>query len=206
MNKSNDSPPSLDPTRCAWATHHPLLMDYHDHEWGVPIYDEQRLFEFLILEGMQAGLNWLTILKKREHYRACFEHFNAEKIALYSPNKMDELMQDAGIIRNRLKIQSIITNARAFLTLKEHVGDLSQYLWKFVDGEPLKNHWAHHGQIPAQTPLSDAMAKDLKKRGFKFVGSTICYAFMQATGMVNDHTVDCFCHSKRRTTHSSFKR
>lgn len=180
-------------TRCAWVNSEPLYMAYHDHEWGVPIYDDRLLFEFLILEGMQAGLSWLTVLKKRENFRRCFDNFEAERIALYDQEKCSQLMAEPGIIRHRLKIQAAITNAQAFLKVKQEYGDFSSYIWQFVGGKPINNQWENIGQVPAQTLISDAMSKDLKKRGFKFVGSTICYAFMQATGMVNDHTANCFC-------------
>jgi DNA-3-methyladenine glycosylase I len=180
--------------RCAWVTDHPLYIEYHDKEWGVPIYDDQQLFEFLILEGMQAGLSWLTVLKKREHYRHSFDNFDATMIAHYDQMKFDALMANPGIIRNKLKIQSIIVNASAFLTLQQETGSFSNYIWSFVDDKPIKNHWESLQQIPPKTVISDKMSKDLKQRGFKFIGSTICYAFMQATGMVNDHTTDCFCY------------
>ncbi len=182
--------------RCVWVSDNPLYIDYHDHEWGVPIYDERLLFEFLILEGMQAGLNWLTILKKRDNYRTCFDNFDAEIIANYDQHKIIELMGNAGIIRNRLKIEAAIVNANAFLKIRIKQGDFSKYIWKFVNGQPIKNHWKHASQVPTTTFVSDAMAADLKKRGFKFTGSTICYAFMQATGMVNDHTINCFSYKK----------
>ena len=181
--------------RCAWVNEDPLYIQYHDCEWGVPIYDERLLFEFLILEGMQAGLSWLTVLKKRENYSNSFDHFAAEMIANYDANKFHELMANPGIIRNKLKIQAVITNANAFLKIKRELGDFSGYIWSFVNGKPIKNHWQSISQVPAKTIISDAMSNDLKQRGFKFVGSTICYAFMQATGMVNDHTVNCFCHT-----------
>ena len=180
--------------RCSWVNDNPLYIHYHDHEWGVPIFDERLLFEFLILEGMQAGLNWFTILKKRDNFRSFFDHFDAEKIANYDQHKIAELMANSGIIRNRLKIHSAIVNAKAFLTIKEERGDFSSYIWDFVNRQPIQNHWEQANQVPTTTPISDAMATDLKKRGFKFTGSTICYAFMQATGMVNDHTMNCFCY------------
>lgn len=179
-------------SRCDWAGTDPLMIHYHDHEWGLPLYDERKLFEFLILEGMQAGLSWSTILKKRENYRAAFENFDPVRIAQYDTKKFNALMKNEGIIRNQLKIQSIITNARAYL----EVNDFSDYIWSFVDGKPILNHWKKHSEVPAQTSISDAMAKDLKRKGFKFVGSTICYAFMQATGMVNDHLTSCSYHTK----------
>lgn len=178
--------------RCAWVSDDPIYIHYHDKEWGVPVYDERLLFEFLILEGMQAGLSWLTVLKKRDNFRKAFDNFDAEIIAGYDQNKISELMTETGIIRNRLKIQATISNARAFLNLRKSPGDFSNYIWNFVEGVPQKNHWQHAKQVPASTSISDAMAGDLKKKGFKFTGSTICYAFMQATGMVNDHTINCF--------------
>jgi DNA-3-methyladenine glycosylase I len=183
--------------RCAWATVDPLYLDYHDKEWGVPVYDERLLFEFLILEGMQAGLSWLTILKKRDNYRNNFDHFSAEKIASYTPAKVEKLLLNPGIIRNRLKIESIIINARSFLALKEEGSSFTDYIWQFVDGsKPVQNNWKTKHKVPASNAVSDSMSKDLKKRGFKFVGSTICYAYMQAVGLVNDHTVDCFRHKQ----------
>jgi DNA-3-methyladenine glycosylase I len=184
----------LQKTRCKWVSDDPLYIDYHDHEWGVPVYDERLLFEFLILEGMQAGLSWLTIIKKRENYRSCFDGFIAEKMAEYDESKINELMANPGIIRNRLKINAAITNAKSFLKIKNDVGSFSKYIWQFTDGKPVKNTWTIHEQVPASTSLSDKMSKDLKQKGFKFVGSTICYAFMQAVGMVNDHTTNCFRH------------
>jgi DNA-3-methyladenine glycosylase I len=180
--------------RCTWCGTDPLYCAYHDEEWGVPLHDERALFEFLILEGAQAGLSWFTILKKREGYRRAFDHFDIERIARYGEADVARLMADAGIVRNRLKIESTITNARATLELRETAGGLDAYFWNFVDGRPIDNAWKNIGQVPASTPLSDAISKDLKKHGFKFVGSTIVYAHMQATGMVNDHTVDCFRH------------
>jgi len=180
--------------RCTWCGTDPLYCAYHDEEWGVPLHDERSLFEFLILEGAQAGLSWFTILKKREGYRRAFDHFDVERIARYGEADVARLMADAGIVRNRLKIESTITNARATLALRETAGGLDAYFWNFVDGRPIDNARKGIGQVPASTPLSDAISKDLKKRGFKFVGSTIVYAHMQATGMVNDHTVDCFRH------------
>lgn len=183
-------------TRCAWVNDNQIYIDYHDHEWGVPVYDERVLFEFLILEGMQAGLSWLTVLKKREHFRQVFDNFQVGLVADYDEDKFAALMADSGIIRNKLKIRAAITNAQAVLKIKEDLGDFSSYIWGFVGGQPIQNHWENIGQIPAKTPISDAMSKDLLQRGFKFVGSTICYAFMQATGMVNDHTVNCLCYKK----------
>ncbi|HEY9051118.1 MAG TPA: DNA-3-methyladenine glycosylase I [Gammaproteobacteria bacterium] len=178
--------------RCGWCTRDPLYIHYHDKEWGVPSYDDQHLFEMLILEGAQAGLNWLTILKKREGYRKAFDQFNAEKIARYSEAKIEKLLLNPEIIRNRLKVNATVTNARKFLDVKKEFGSFSNYIWQFVDGKPIINQWKTMKQVPTITKESDAMSKDLKKRGFKFVGSTICYAYMQAVGMVNDHTTDCY--------------
>lgn len=180
--------------RCAWVNDDPLYIDYHDHEWGVPIYDDQQLFEFLILEGMQAGLSWITILKKRDNFRACFDNFDPSIVAVYDKRKIDALLSNPGIIRNRLKIQAVITNAQAFLMVQKEWGGFADYIWHFVDGKPINNHWQSCAEVPATTEISDHMAKDLKKRGFKFVGSTICYAFMQAVGMVNDHSMNCYLH------------
>ena len=178
-------------SRCRWATTE-LSIPYHDTEWGVPLHDDQRLFEFLILEGAQAGLSWETILRKRETYRKAFDDFDPERVARYTPKKCERLMADPGIVRNRLKIDSAVTNARAFLDVRNAFGSFDAYIWRFVDGKPLVNKFRALGDVPASTPQSDAMSKDLKKRGFRFVGSTICYAFMQATGMVNDHAMTCF--------------
>jgi DNA-3-methyladenine glycosylase I len=169
-----------------------MSIPNHDAEWGVPLHDDRRLFEFLILEGAQAGLSWETILKKRESYRKAFDDFDAERIARYTAKKVEKLMADSGIIRNRLKIDSAVSNAKAFLEVQREAGSFDRYIWSFVDGKPRVNKWRGLGDVPATTPESDAMSKDLKKRGFRFVGSTICYAFMQATGMVNDHAVSCF--------------
>jgi len=182
--------------RCAWVNGDPLYVAYHDHEWGCPIYDDRLLFEFLILEGAQAGLSWITILKRRESYRVAFDNFDPKKMARYTAAKIEKLMNDPGIIRNRLKIQASIINAKAYLKIKEEQGSFSEYLWQFVQGKPIKNKWQHLGQVPAKTAISDQMSKALKKQGFKFVGSTICYAFMQAVGMVNDHVTTCFRHKK----------
>lgn len=181
-----------DPTRCAWCSADPLYRAYHDTEWGLPLHDERALFELLTLEGAQAGLSWFTILKKREGYRRAFDNFDAERIARYTDADVARLMADAGIVRNRLKIESTIANARAALGLRESGGGLDGYFWNFVDGRPIVNAPADLSQVPASTPLSDTISKDLKKRGFRFVGSTIIYAHMQAMGMVNDHTTDCF--------------
>lgn len=177
--------------RCGWARND-LAIAYHDKEWGRPAHDDRVLFEFLILEGAQAGLSWDTILRKRENYRMAFDGFHAAKIARYDARKIRRLMADPGIVRNRLKIASAVQNAKAFLAIQEAEGSFDHYIWKFVDGKPRINHWKSLDQLPARTSQSDAMSKDLRKRGFNFVGSTICYAFMQAVGMVNDHTVDCF--------------
>ena len=178
-------------TRCAWASS-PEMIRYHDEEWGVPAHDDRVLFEFLILEGAQAGLSWSTILNKRENYRRAFNGFEAARIAKYDKKKVRQLLADAGIVRNRLKIAAAIENAKAFLRVREEFGSFDRYLWQFVGGKPRVNKWKSLRQLPARTEESDAMSKDLKKRGFKFVGSTICYAFMQAVGMVNDHSVTCF--------------
>ncbi|MGN6554142.1 MAG: DNA-3-methyladenine glycosylase I [Verrucomicrobiota bacterium] len=183
--------------RCAWAKD-ALNVQYHDAEWGVPVHEDRLLFELLILEGAQAGLSWLTILKKRENYRRAFDHFDARKIVKYDAGKVEKLMADPGIVRNRLKIESTIKNAKAFLEVQKEFGSFDAYLWQFVGGKPIQNRRQSMKEVPARTAESDAMSKDLLKRGFKFVGSTICYAFMQAVGMVNDHTVDCFRHSKLR--------
>ena len=179
-------------TRCSWCGDDPLYVAYHDEEWGVPVYDDRTLFEFLILEGAQAGLSWSTILKKREGYRAAFEGFDPEVVARYDERKTAELLADAGIVRNRLKVASAVSNARAFLEVQVEHGSFSDYIWGFVDGAPIQNHWPTLAEIPAKTPLAETISKDLKKRGFRFVGPTIIYAHMQATGMVNDHVVDCF--------------
>ena len=178
--------------RCAWCSSDPLYIAYHDHEWGVPLYDERRLFEMLILEGAQAGLSWLTILRKRENYRKAFAGFDPEQIARYGEPEIARLLQDAGIIRNRLKIEAAVRNARGFLQIRDEQGSFSDYLWGFVDGNQVINAWQTLAEIPPQTPASQQMSKSLKQRGFNFVGPTICYAFMQAVGMVNDHTTDCF--------------
>jgi len=182
--------------RCWWCGDDALYQDYHDLEWGVPVHDDRLLFEFLCLEGAQAGLSWITILRKRENYRRVFDNFDADKIAGYPDKKIAALLQDPGIVRNRLKVNGFVKNARALLELREQGMTLDQYLWNFVDGEPLQTDRKTIAQVPANTAISDAMSKDLKKRGFTFVGSTICYAFMQAAGLVNDHTVDCFRHAQ----------
>jgi DNA-3-methyladenine glycosylase I len=184
-----------DISRCPWPTDE-LYRRYHDEEWGVPVHDDRLLFEFAILEGAQAGLSWHTVLKKRENYRAAFDNFDAEKIARYGEKKIAELLNNAGIIRNRLKIAAAIQNAKAFLKVQEEFGSFDQYLWRFVDGQPIINRRRRMADVPARTPVSDAMSKDLIQRGFKFVGTTICYAKMQAIGMVNDHLVTCFRHKE----------
>lgn len=178
--------------RCTWCGDDALYTQYHDEEWGVPLYDDDALFEFLIPEGAQAGLAWITVLRKREGYRQLFDGFDARKIARYTDSKLDKRLQDPRIIRNRLKVYSARQNARAFLDTQQEWGSFSDYMWHFVDGKPIQNRWKTLREVPATTPLSDTISKDLKKRGFNFVGSTIVYAHMQATGMVNDHTVDCF--------------
>lgn len=185
--------------RCPWPgmAGDPLYLAYHDEEWGVPVHDEKRWFEFLILEGAQAGLSWATILHKRENYRKAFAGFDAEKVACFGTREVARLLKNPGIVRNRLKITAAISNARAFLAVQKEFGSFDKYIWRFVDGKPLRNR-RRRGQLPARTRISDAMSQDLKKRGFKFVGSTICYAFMQASGMVDDHLTSCFCHGKRR--------
>ncbi len=182
--------------RCWWCGEDQLYQQYHDLEWGVPVHDDRLLFEFLCLEGAQAGLSWITILRKRENYRRVFDNFDASKIVRYQDKKIAALLQDPGIVRNRLKVNGFVKNAQAFLELLEQGMTLNEYLWEFVDGRPLQNTWRSIDQVPATTEISDKMAKDLKKRGFTFVGSTICYAFMQAAGLVNDHTVDCFRHAE----------
>jgi DNA-3-methyladenine glycosylase I len=181
--------------RCPWAKN-ALNIPYHDEEWGVPLHDDRKLFELLILEGAQAGLSWDTVLQKRARYREVFDRFDPEKVARYDARKVRTLLKDPGIIRNRLKIAATIGNARVFLQVQEEFGSFDAYIWQFVGGRPKRNAWKSHKQVPAQTAESDAMSKDLKKRGFRFVGSTICYAFMQATGMVNDHVVSCFRYSE----------
>ena len=178
--------------RCAWAGTDPLYVKYHDIEWGTPLHDDRKLFEFLLLDGFQAGLSWITILKKRFNYRKAFDHFKPEKIAAYDLSKVKELLSNKGIIRNRLKIQAAIQNAKSFLSVQKEFGSFDSYIWQFTDGRTIKNAWKTLAEIPAQTKESVAMSNDLKKRGFKFVGPTICYAFMQAAGIVNDHIVDCF--------------
>ncbi len=182
--------------RCEWCGSEPLYVDYHDREWGVPVPEDRLLFEFLILEGAQAGLSWITILRKRQNYRRAFHEFDCARIARYTKRDVERLLGDAGIVRNRLKIEAAIKNARGTLAIQEEFGSLGAYLWPYVEGEPVQNRWKSLAEIPAQTQVSAAMSKDLKKRGFNFVGPTICYAFMQAVGMVNDHTTDCFRHGE----------
>ena len=182
--------------RCWWCGEDPLYVDYHDKEWGVPVYDDDKLFEFLILETFQAGLSWITVLRKRENFRNAFDNFDYKKIAKYNQKKVDSLLQDAGIIRNKLKVNATITNAQAFMKIQEEFGSFSDYIWSFVDGKPIKNKLKDRTNIPANTALSDTISKDLKKHGFKFVGTTVVYAHMQATGMVNDHLVDCFRYNE----------
>ncbi|GAB4330374.1 MAG: DNA-3-methyladenine glycosylase I [Calditrichia bacterium] len=182
--------------RCPWAGEDPLYIKYHDLEWGVPVYDDRKLFEFLILEGAQAGLSWITVLRKRENYREAFDRFNPEKIAAYTPEKIAQLLQNPGIIRNRLKINAAVENARAFLKIVESGQSFSAFLWDFVDGRPIVNRFEKLSDLPAETEVSRRMSKVLKKQGFRFVGPTICYAFMQAVGMVNDHLVSCFRHQQ----------
>ncbi len=187
----------IEMTRCAWVKlEEPLYVDYHDKEWGVPVYEDQLLFEMLCLEGAQAGLSWWTILQKREGYQEAFDQFDATKIVHYTEEKLAELQQDTRIVRNKLKIASVVTNAKAFLRIQEQYGSFSDYIWKFVEHQPIINEWTSIAEVPATTVLSERMSKQLKKDGFKFVGSTICYSFMQAVGMVNDHTVDCCCRQE----------
>lgn len=183
-------------TRCEWAGTDPLYVAYHDEEWGVPVHDDRTLFEFLILEGAQAGLSWSTILNKRQNYHRAFDGFDPQKVAAYDEDKIAELLEDPGIVRNRLKVRSAVQNAQAFLRIQEGFGSFDAYVWQFVGGQPIQNNWQSLSEIPAETEESRALSKDLKKRGFNFVGPTIMYAFMQAVGMVNDHVVDCFCYKK----------
>ena len=180
------------PCRCKWFEKDPLYIKYHDTEWGVPVNDEQKLFECLLLETFQAGLSWITVLRKRENFRNAFDHFDYHKIALYDEDKIQELLQDTGIVRNKLKVRAAVSNAKAFMEVQKEFGSFDKYIWSFVDGTTIQNHWTTIKELPATTEISDILSKDLKKRGFKFVGSTIVYAYMQATGMVNDHTIDCF--------------
>ncbi len=188
---SREGQVNKEPVRCAWAKGD-LYIEYHDREWGVPVHEERRLFEFLILEGAQAGLSWLTILKKREHYREVFDQFDPAKVARYGTRKLQALLADPGIVRNRLKLEAAVQNAKAFLSVQKEFGTFDRYVWQFVGGQPIRNNWKSLRQVPARTKESDALSRELLQRGFKFVGSTICYAFMQAVGIVNDHTTDCF--------------
>ena len=184
--------------RCNWSLGDDLYLDYHDREWGAPLHDDRKLFEFLVLEGAQAGLSWITVLKKRPAYHEAFDDFDFNRVAEYDERKVNGLLANPGIIRNELKIRSAIRNARAFIRVREEFGSFDNYIWSFVDGKPIQNAWKHGSQIPAETPLSNKISKDLKRRGFNFVGPTIIYAHMQATGMVNDHTTDCFRHREVR--------
>ena len=188
--------------RCGWADSTPLATRYHDTEWGVPVHDDRLLFEFLILEGAQAGLSWNTILNKRANYRAAFANFEPHKVARFDRRKVAVLMRDAGIVRNRLKIESAVSNARAFIAVQDEFGSFDRYIWQFVNGQPKRSRWRNQRDVPTSTPISDIISKELKKRGFRFIGTTICYAFMQATGMVNDHLVSCFRHHANATTGS----
>lgn len=193
----------MDKQRCSWVSEEEIYLKYHDEEWGppptkghvIPIHDEDYLFEMLCLEGAQAGLSWITILKRRENYREAFDYFNPRKVAYYNEEKVEELLKNKGIIRNKLKIRSVIKNAKAFLQVQEEFGSFQNYMWQFTDGKQIVNDWKSHAEVPASTKESEAMSKDLKKRGFSFVGPVICYSFMQAVGMVNDHTVDCFLYA-----------
>lgn len=180
--------------RCEWAGHDPIYNDYHDQEWGVPLFDDHKLFEFLTLETFQAGLSWIIVLRKRENFRRAFDNFDFEKVAKYDETDIEMLLQNAGIIRNNLKIRATISNAQAFIGIREEFGSFSKYIWGFVDGKPIHNSFSELSQLPAKTELSDKISADLKERGFKFVGSTVIYAHMQATGMVNDHLISCFRH------------
>ncbi len=184
--------PGRAPNRCSWCGEDPLYVDYHDTVWGVPVHDEQMLFEFLTLEGAQAGLSWITILRKRENYRKAYDGFDPQKVARYTPKRVEKLLANAGIVRNRLKIESSITNAKSFLKVQEEFGSFDSYIWDFVDSRPIQNKWRRMSDCPAKTPLAEKLSKDLKARGFRFVGPTIVYAHMQATGMVNDHVTGCF--------------
>lgn len=187
-------------TRCGWCLGDPLYESYHDNEWGVPCFNDHTLFEFLVLESAQAGLSWITILKKRENYRQAFANFDAEKIAQFDQSNIDQLIQNPGIIRNKLKIQSTISNAQQYLAVQQQYGSFADYLWAFVNGIPIQNKWASLAEMPAFTPLAEAISKDMKQKGFKFFGKTICYAYMQAVGMVNDHTITCFRYRECQTT------
>ncbi|RKN64319.1 DNA-3-methyladenine glycosylase I [Paenibacillus ginsengarvi] len=183
-------------TRCGWVNDSQLYIDYHDKEWGIPVHDDNALFERIILEGAQAGLSWYTILRKRDHYREAFDRFDPVRVAAYDERKIDELLGNPGIVRNRLKIESAVKNAKAFLNVQQEFGTFDAYIWSFVGGKPIENRWRTLAEVPAKTPISDVMSKNLKKRGFTFVGSTICYALMQATGMVQDHVTNCYRHKE----------
>lgn len=180
--------------RCAWVTKEPLYIEYHDQEWGVPVYDDRKLFEMLCLEGAQAGLSWWTILQKRENYRKAFDQFNAEKIIQYTERKIAALLTNEGIVRNKLKVKSVVANAKAYLNIQVKYGSFSAYIWRFVDHQPVVNRWETVADVPVTSEIGNRMSRQLKQDGFKFVGDTMCYSFMQAVGMVNDHTLDCFCH------------
>lgn len=189
--------------RCGWCGTDPLYVKYHDEEWGVPVRDDQTMFEFLILETFQAGLSWITILRKRENFRMAFDDFDYKKIAKYNQNKIDSLLQDQGIVRNKLKVNAAVTNAQAFMDIQKEFGSFTEYIWSFVNGQPIKSNWKNHENAPATSKESDALSKDLKKRGFKFVGSTVMYAHMQATGLINDHIDTCFRYNEISATTSS---
>lgn len=193
-------------TRCEWCGDDPLYIAYHDDEWGVPVHDDRHLFELLILEGAQAGLSWITILRKREHYRKVFANFDAAKVARFDKRKIERLLTDPGIVRNRLKVEGTVRNAKAFLSVRKDFGTFDAYIWSFVDGRPIVNRWRTLKDIPAETDVSKAMSKDLRRRGFTFVGPTICYAFMQAAGLVNDHVVGCFRYGELSAEFGSISR
>ena len=189
--------------RCEWVGEDQLLIDYHDNEWGVPLHDDRSLFEFIILEGVQAGLSWLTILKKRNNYRLAFDGFDPDIVAHYDEKKIQELLQNRGIVRNSMKIRAAVTNARSFLKIQKESGSFDKYIWQFVGNKPIRNRWKRHNEIPSKSVESESMSRDLKQRGFKFVGPTICYAFMQAIGMVNDHTINCFRYMEDYEYHAT---
>jgi DNA-3-methyladenine glycosylase I len=189
-----------DPVRCPWPGSDPLYLEYHDREWGMPLHDDQRMFEMLVLEGAQAGLSWITILRKRARYRELFGGFDPRRVARFTPARVERLLTDPGIVRNRQKIEAAVTNARRTLDIIEETGSFDAYIWQFVNGRPVVNAWSAMGRVPSRTPESEAMSRDLAARGFRFVGPTICYAFMQATGMVNDHLVTCFRHAECQTS------
>jgi len=201
QGKQSEGAPTKDQlSKCEWCLGDPLYESYHDNEWGIPCFDDHTLFEFLVLESAQAGLSWITILKKRENYRQAFANFDAKKIAQFDQNKVDQLLQNPGIIRNKLKINSTISNAQQYLMVQQQYGSFANYFWAFVDGKPIQNKWPSLSKVPTFTPLAEAISKDMKKKGFKFFGKTICYAYMQAVGMVNDHTITCFRHRECQTT------